>query len=286
MSGPTRTVRAVMAALLVVGAGGWLIAAESPSRPTPAIPPRPEGAITGSEFARRTTGMPGIERQKAALEQLGLGNMPERLRHLESVRLTSSAGVEVIIWVMPDYLAIGSDTDSLCIPLTYPSAVYIARRLGFVLPTCKMVDAIYEQADVQLKPQPMTPGPRMRSSSYYLQHQQTIEAQLAGRGGEGLISGHKKDIVLTNRLRGKRDRIAIYGWHRDEDQPIQPLSTVHGARYADYSHGLRLVWPTAWVGGSERPVLELLADPELASALTYEGEIRDPGELMSWPPKP
>ena len=284
MSGPTRTVRAVIAALMVVAGAGWLIAAESPSRPMPAIPPRPDGAITGTEFARRTTGIPGVERQKAALEQLGLGNMPERLRHLESVRLTSAAGAEVVIWVMPDYLAIGSDTDSLRIPLTYPSAVNIARRLGFVLPTRKMVDAIYEQADVRLKPEPMPPGPRMRSSAYYLQHQQTIEAQLAGRGGDGLISGHKKDIVLTKRLRSKQDRIAIYGWHRDEDRPIQPLSTVHGARYADYSHGLRLVWATASVGGTERPVLELLADPELASAMTYEGEIRNPGELMSWPP--
>ena len=29
------------------------------------------------------------------------------------------------------------------------------------------------------------------------------------------------------------DRVAIYGWHRPDGRPIQPLSTVHGFRYAD-----------------------------------------------------
>jgi hypothetical protein len=284
-----RSIRSTLfiVAILATVAAGAPCAAELPPRPeTTQIPPRLEGAITGSEFARVTTGKSGPERQRLAIEELTRGNLPDRLRRLVSVRLTDQSGAEVVIWVMPDYLAIGSDADSLRIPLTYPSAVTVARKLGFVLPTRKMVDAIYEQAAVRLTPQPMPPGPRMRSSGYYQEHQRMIEEQLAGRDGQGLIAGHKKDIVLTNRLRAKGDRIAIYGWHRGEGAPIQPLSTVHGARYADYSHGLRLVWATAWAGGSPRPVLELLADPQWAPVLTYEGEIRRPGELMTWPPAP
>jgi hypothetical protein len=43
--------------------------------------------------------------------------------------------------------------------------------------------------------------------------------------------------------------VAIYGWHRSNGDPIQPLSTVHGEYYADYSHGIRLVSRTAYVNG-------------------------------------
>ena len=68
-----------------------------------------------------------------------------------------------------------------------------------------------------------------------------------------LVSGHKKDVVLTNRLITHPGQIAIYGWHRGIGEPIQPLSTVHGAGYADYSHGIRLVSQMAMIDGKLRP---------------------------------
>lgn len=281
-----RALAALWAVLLALPAAAGRAAELGPPPAPVAIPPRPEGAISGSEFARRTTGMPGRERQTRALEELTGGNLPDFLRRLQPVRLRfeTGAGVrEIDLWVMPDYLAIGSEDDFLRIPLTQPSAVTIARRFGFVLPTRKLVDEIYERAAVKLDPRPLPPGPKMRSSAYYMQHQRIIEEQLAGLPRGGLVAGHKKDVVLSNRLRTRPDRIAIYGWHRETGDAIQPLSTIHGARYADYSHGLRLVWATAWVDGSPRPVLELLDDPLLAPALTYEGEIDRPGELMKWP---
>ena len=84
----------------------------------------------------------------------------------------------------------------------------------------------------------------MTSTEYYRTHNTMIEKQsqtrLASRLG-ALVSGHKKDVVLTNRLITHPGQIAIYGWHRAKATPIQPLSTVHGAGYADYSHGIRLV---------------------------------------------
>ncbi len=79
--------------------------------------------------------------------------------------------------------------------------------------------------------------------------------------------------MLTNRLLGKPDRVAIYGWHQHDGRPIQPLSTVHGARYADYSHGVRLVSATAFVGGEPRPLLEVLEDRQLAALVSDEGPI-------------
>jgi len=52
------------------------------------------------------------------------------------------------------------------VPLTYYSATTIADRFGSVLPTARMVDAIYEQAAHHLTPAPLPAGPLMRSNLY------------------------------------------------------------------------------------------------------------------------
>lgn len=249
------------------------------------IPPRPADAVTGSEFAQKTSGIRGRERQRQAIAEIERGNIPDFLRELVPVRFTyKPAGrdtVRAVIWVTPDYLAIGSDEDFLRIPLTFPSALDVAQAFRCILPTRKIVDAIYEQATCRLSPQPLLPGPKMRSSEYYLEHQRLIETQRLDCPDGTLVAGHKKDVVITNRLYQKPGRIAIYGWHRKKSKkPIQPLSTVHEARYADYSHGIRLVSQNIWIDGEERSIYDVLQDPVLGSMLTYEKVITKPRRLM------
>ena len=189
--------------------------------------------------------------------------------------------VAATVWVMPDYLAIGSDRDFLRLPLTYPSATEVVNRLGFVLPTCRIVDAVFRQARHHLPPEPLPPGPKMRSIEYYLKHRQLIERDRQGIPLGELIAGHKKDIVLTRRLALRPNRIAIYGWHRPSGDAIQPLSTVHGARYADYSHGVRPVWVTVLVAGEERSIYDVLAGSAAGAALlSDEGGIPNAWRLM------
>jgi hypothetical protein len=262
----------------------WAIPAESPVTPT--IPPRSAQAITGYQFAEKTKGWTGNKRQKEAINELRSGNLPTFLRTLKPVRLTYKPANQdtlvAILYVMPDYLAIGSDENFLRIPLTYSSATAIAREFGFSLPTRKIVDAIYAQATCRLTPEPLPPGVKMRSSEYYLVHRQKIKTQRQHEGcqlGE-LIAGHKKDVVLTNRLRKKPGRIAIYGWQRLNGHPIQPLSTVHDAEYADYSHGIRLIYQTVWINDIPRSIFDVLRDPKLGPILTYEGDIPSPRALM------
>jgi hypothetical protein len=89
-----------------------------------------------------------------------------------------------------------------------------------------------------------------------------------------LVSGHKKDVVITNRLINRPGQIAIYGWHRAKGAPIQPLSTVHGANYADYSHGIRLISEMAIIDGEARSTDDILRDSLFASVLSDEGAIR------------
>ena len=97
-------------------------------------------------------------------------------------------------------------------------------------------------------------------------------AQAGGRHGV-LLAGHKKDLVLANRLSANRGRVAIYGWHRGNGDPIQPLSTVHGEYYADYSHGIRLVSRTAYVDGRPVDLRGLLTDSVYAALLNSDGPL-------------
>ena len=260
------------------------VRAASPSQPLLRLPARPVGAIGGSEFARRTSGLSSAERDRAVVAELERGNIPSFLGRLTPVTLTPSASdgraVVATIWVTPDYLAIGSDDDFLYVPLTYYSATIVADRFGSVLPTSRMVDAIYEQSAHHLTPAPLPAGPLMRSNLYLSKHQQRIDAQRSGlRVGE-LISGHKKDLVLSNRLSRLPGRVAIYGWHRAPGRPIQPLSTVHEAQYVDYSHGVRLVSTTVVVDGRPCSIYDALQDSHIAPVLSREGVTRDPWGLM------
>lgn len=283
-----RSWAATLVCLLVcapLGASEGVAAAAAARTPRlTAIPRHPRDGLSGSQFASRTAAWSERDRQRAALDELERGNLPRFLGRLQPVELRTqpSAGDEITatIWVTPDYLAIGSEADFLYMPLAWPAATEVARRFGCVLPTPKMVDAIYAQSRAHLEPRPLPAGSEMRSNAYFERHQRLIDAQRAGIPPGTLLAGHKKDVVLTDRLFGRPDRLAIYGWHRPDGRPIQPLSTLHGVRYADYSHGVRLVWHEVWIDGAPREILDVLADAVLAPVLSDEGAIRDPSRLL------
>ena len=252
---------------------------EPPSCLVEKIPARSPMALTGDAFARKISELHGIPREHLIYEQLTAGNLPAFLRSLVPVSFRHTAGgraTTVTVFSMPDYLAIGSDQDFIRIPMGLHAAAAIADRFGFILPTTKIVDAIFHQASIRLNPEPMQACPAMRSTAYYLTHNLTIARQLLTFGcsaGE-LIAGHKKDLVLTNRLTRMPGRVAIYGWHRPSGVPIQPLSTVHGANYADYSHGVRLISNMVLLDGELCSIWRILEDPKLADILTDEGPLK------------
>lgn len=243
------------------------------------LPSRPAGGSSGSAFAQRVQSLSGSDRETAILGELLSGNLPSYLRHARPVELSGRSAngerVTITVCALPDYLAIGSDQDHLLMPMSLGTAWLAATRLGFALPTAKIVDALYQQARVKLAPQPMEPGPWMSSMAYYQRHNQMAQSQQARAGGRlgELTSGHKKDLVLTNRLWSHPGKVAIYGWHKADGAPIQPLSTVHEAAYADYSHGVRFIAPTAYVNGKARAFIDILRDPALAFILNDEGAL-------------
>ena len=238
------------------------------------IPTRAASAMTGTEFAERARDLAGPQRDALVRAELLAGNVPTFLRRLEAVTVRDAVNV-ITVCVLPDYLALGTDRDFVFVPLGLEEALEVAERFGFLLPTRSIVDAIYAASTVKLDPQPLPASDQMRSTAYLLRHNEMVRAQRDARGAQlgALTAGNKKDLVLTPRLWQNPGRVAIYGWHRAAGAPIQPLSTVHGARYADYSHGIRLVSGLVYVNGVQRALADVLADPRLASLLSDEGPL-------------
>jgi hypothetical protein len=243
------------------------------------IPPRAASAPAGAEFARQVEPLSERDRDAAIRDALLGGNLPQFLRSAVPIELVGRVidGVvtRVTLCVLPDYLAVGSARDSLLVPMGLDTALAVADAFGFILPTRKMVDAIYRQAVVRLSPQPLPPGEQMRSTGYYVRHNEMVRAQRQAAAAQPalLTAGHKKDLVITRQLWSTPGRVAIYGWHRSDKAPIQPLSIVHGARYADYSHGVRLVSTTAFVDGKPRSIFDLMRDERFAGLLSDEGPL-------------
>jgi hypothetical protein len=271
---------AILAALGWANAGFAAIPGAGCDQVPQGIPQRPADASTAASFVQRLEGLSEDDREAAIAGELLAGNIPPFLRRLAPIRLTGQTPngrtVHVTFCALPDYLAIGSGQDFLLVPMRLQTALMVASHYGFLLPTRKMVDAIYDQASLRLAPQPLPAGAEMRSTDYYRRHNQLIAEQRSRSGGVpgALTAGDKKDLVLTNRLWQSPQSLAIYGWHRAVASPIQPLSTVHGARYVDYSHGVRLVAPVAYVDGEPKALAEILQDAQLASVLSDEGALR------------
>lgn len=284
---PKNPLAAACAVLIFCSFAAWghdTATFECPQSLAATIPERSPAAKSASDLLQMLVGVDEDKREAIIRDEILAGNVPRFLRRPTPVvvRPQSAGSAAVTLCVLPDYVSIGSEADFVIVPMQLKTALAVARQYGFVLPTPRIVDVIYEQAAVHLTPQPLPPGERMRTTNYFWRHNDLVGAQRAafGKPPGMLIAGHKKDLVLTNRLWDHADRVAIYGWHRTDHRPIQPLSTVHGERYADYSHGVRLVSQTAYVDGRATPLLQLLEDPEWSASLSNEGPIRRAANLM------
>lgn len=131
-------------------------------------------------------------------------------------------------------------------PLSTGKAATIARAKGWILPSPRIVDAIYEAADVKLTP--ITAGDmgeqnKGADKGQYSRHAWSVNDQLAGRSFK-LLAGHSKDVVFLKEHPFKPgvmlNKLGIYGWHKD-GKPIQAPMWGHSETYEDYSQRLRPV---------------------------------------------
>ncbi|MCR9246140.1 MAG: DUF1080 domain-containing protein [bacterium] len=251
------------------------VAAPGQYPPALVLPPRSIQAVDGSQLLPHLIGKSVSEREGLIWHEVAAGNVPELLREL--VPVTTQAIVQgtlrtATFWCTRDYFGIGSDGDWFRLPITPRLAEQIAERLDCVLPTRKMVDAIWQHAPVKLAPFPYSPSSyNITSVALFHQHHLQIESQRGNQPLSLLVAGIKKDVVASHLIANWPSRVCIYGWHYQNGAAIQPLSKVHGTSYVDYSHGTRLVARMMEIDGVRTTVDAVLADPQLHVLLSDEG---------------
>ena len=255
------------------------------SMPVPALADKPAATLAGSDFMRRadTTSFWALE--DIIVETVTAGQVPDALRHFRKITFTTPVvdSVEILrkkhkveMWVLPDYVAIGTNDDFVRMPMGPLAAQRIADALDCTLPTPFLVDRIAEASEGHVDIFPFRPlGNRNSQPIVFQDSNNAINAQFKAYGYEfgQFISGLKKDIVLTYKIMTLTEyerNVAIYGWHHPDGRAQQPLFVRHGNFYVDYSHGVRLIYNKVKIDGVEYNIREILQSPELYRLLSDE----------------
>jgi len=262
----------------------WLLASIAAIGQTLNLPPRADDAPTGSQFINVIRRMPLAERENWIFAQVMAGNVPNFLRSFVPITVSgiiNGTNHSATVYVTADYLAIGTDADYFLQPMTPLLAQRLCDALGCTLPTRKMVNQIWTNAQVKLNPQPIPPSAEMITVPVFADHNYMVRTQRNNFTNSfppgALVSGDKKDVIIsskiyTNFANANITRpVVIYGWHYPSGSPIQPLYNGHEETYVDYSHGVRLVQNAILLDGNPNSITNILTDPNLAGLLSDEG---------------
>lgn len=254
------------------------------------FPNRPAGALGGNQFLQTVTSKDDTKRDDLFVKEILSGNIPNFLKQLVPITVEDK-GNTLIYKVTPDYLCLGDDNDYVRVPLGAPAAQRIADAFGCTLPTAKMSNQIWKEAKAKLEPKPMsgrtsniggktyTPqqflAKKMTDTDSFQEHNRLIQEQLSAHKPGELVAGHKKDVVLSNQLASRPDRVAIHGLHNTKGQAIQGGSWGHEITYRDYSHGIRLVDRTATLNGKPVDLVEgVMKNPTFSYLVSDEGALQ------------
>jgi hypothetical protein len=247
------------------------------------VPARQIAAMNGSQFVTAITPLSFTAREDLIMQEVLNGNVPGFYRTLSPVTSTaviSGTVQSVTYYVIPDYLAIGCDTNYFLCPMSPIVATKIADSIGCTLPTRKMVNDIYAQAALKLAPLTIPPSGTMTTVQAFAQHNGMVYSQRSGSLTAyplgTLVGGDKKDVVISNQIYTTSNRVVIYGWHTSVGNPIQPLSNVHADTYMDYSHGMRFIQNDVMYNGNPTTVKAILQSSVLNPLLSDEGVINPP----------
>ncbi len=249
------------------------------------LPPRNSTAQNGTQIIASITNLSLNDRENYIFSEILNGNIPDFYRNL--VAIHDSAEINgiykhITYYTIPDYLALGCDSDYFLCPMTPILGQKIADTLNCILPTRKMVNQISAAANVRMQPQTIAPSAQMITVPVFADHDSMVWSQrqtfFPANPLGNLIDGDKKDVVISNLIYNSQIAycVVIYGWHYPNGDIIQPLYSGHVNTYADYSHGIRLVQNKVFVDGDTMLASDILMSSSLYSLLSDEGVIAIP----------
>lgn len=173
--------------------------------------------------------------------------------------------------------------EDIIVPLSAPKAQKFMDTFYCCMPTKKMVDQIWQQSEIKVKQ--IAKGPPYDESMFsikeIIRNSDLINNELKGLDRSKLIAGHKKDVVLTNKLapNNPNKRVAIYGWHGKNGVPIQGpgvQAMAHEITYYDYADCIRIISRDCTLNGEVKDILEVLTSDN-AYLLSDEGKLNFTG---------
>lgn len=233
--------------------------------------------MTGSEFYKLIEKLEGPAREAEILRIFSEGHLPGWLvrQSWRPVSVEADVGKAVrrlTYFVSPDYFSIGTDADFLRTPARPATYQTIASSLAAIMPSRRMVNAIWGSADARVEPVPIPGASDRRDSAPFLQSNEIINKQLQSMGRSplwNLVAGDKKDVVIGPGLDGSK--VAIYGWHQSSGKPWQPYPGPHTVDHVDYSHGGRFVSRAAFLDGSPVDIASIFIDKQLSVLVSDQG---------------
>ncbi|MCW3075479.1 MAG: hypothetical protein JWO32_88 [Bacteroidetes bacterium] len=246
------------------------------------VPPRQPGMLTGSQYTAQIVSLSLTARETSIYNEVISGNIPDFSRTLTPVTSTALIAGQtqsLTYYVLPDYLAIGSNADYFLCPMSPMLATKIGDSIGCTLPTRKMVNDIYAQATLTMNPLTIPASGTMTTVQAFAQHNGMVKTQRNGfippYSLGTLVAGDKKDIIISNLIYNTPNRVIIYGWHTSVGNPIQPMTNVHADTYMDYSHGIRLIQNSVVYNGTPTTIKSILTGT-LNALVSDEGAINPP----------
>ena len=228
-------------------------------------------SLSVDSFLKKLSHLSLSEREDSLINYMSKGWMPAYNFSFKKISFehknASGKKIKVSFWAAPDYLSIGKNENFVRMPLSPQAAQVLADQFHCVLPTTKMVDEIYKTAKLKLAPIPLTE--KRDSLISFIAHNKLIKAQLVKKIPNEIVVGIKKDVVQSTAVLNhpKPNRVVIYGWHKLDGKPIQPLFAGHVDWYVDYSHGIRLIYEKMLINNKIYFVKDVLNNPELAETI-------------------
>lgn len=218
----------------------------------------------------------GSAREQEIVSAINQNLIPSFIKNFSEVSIQVGSN-KLTYYVSPDYFALGDDSEYLLMPVFVATIKQVLQTLNCSLPTPKMVDQIYQHAQVKIPAHPQRPnvGESITSTRLYIEIDKAIKIERTKHNIplNALVAGHKKDVVLSNSIlhQSKPNRIAIYGWYFSDGTRIQSLNPKdHDIYYVDYSHGFRLVSNECLLNGVKTNIKTIWDDPKLCLLLHDE----------------
>lgn len=241
----------------------------------------PQNTLNVNDIVQIIAPLNRLERENIFLEKLLEGHVPYHMRSLHDLTITfldkNKLSHTLTIFYLPDYLCLGNDSNYFRVPLFPVTAQKVCDAWNCIMPTTMLVTLLWNGVTQKLPPQPWGPpyDASMMSTNRIIAHNDKINATIKKMNFDATkpLVGHKKDVVITNKLLKSPKQVAIYGWHQANKKPIQPLYLGHESQYSDYSHGIRLILKECLLDGQVDDLTRIAQDSILHTSISTEGPL-------------